>query len=324
MESISGLTNWRLNIRRDDDGITILRALTCDKKAILPDELFGLPVTALQDHALAAGAAPAEGEKLCVLGGAESGDWDNRNITELTLPRFLRRIGDYAFMNLRSMQTLHFYDGLDSTGSGSFTNCCSFSRLELRRTGSYRCPALASIVRSLQQKMDVTVIDTDGSTLRLVFPEYFEDYTENRNAYTFQLRIVGGGYAYHAVFSDRDLSVSDYDALWPDYVAHEHDEDTALELAYRRICWPTRLSEQAGERYAEYLRANLFRAVSLALRERDMHGLRKLLNLDGIEKETLDAALDESRALQMTEATAFLLEKRHACRAAGRTRTFDL
>ena len=42
MESISGLTNWRLNVRRDDNGVTILRALTCDKKAVLPDELFGL------------------------------------------------------------------------------------------------------------------------------------------------------------------------------------------------------------------------------------------------------------------------------------------
>ena len=123
MESISGLTNWRLSVRRESDGVTILRALTCDQKAVLPDELFGLPVTALQDHALAAGAAPAEGEELRILGGAESADWDNRNIKELTLPRALRQIGDYAFMNLRSMETLRFFDDLNSTGSGSFMNC---------------------------------------------------------------------------------------------------------------------------------------------------------------------------------------------------------
>ena len=105
MKTISGLTNWRLTVRRGDQGVTVLRALTCDGKAVLPDELFGLPVTALQDHALAAGAAPAEGEELCILGGAESGDWDNRNITDLTLPRFLLQIGSYAFMNLRSLET---------------------------------------------------------------------------------------------------------------------------------------------------------------------------------------------------------------------------
>ena len=311
-------------MRIEDDGVTILRALTCDKKAVLPDELFGLPVTTLQDHALAAGAAPADGKEIRILGGAELGDWDNRNITELTLPRFLRQIGDYAFMNLRSMENLRFFDDLCSTGSGSFMNCRSFSRLELRRTGPHQGPALASVVHSLQQKLDVTVIDTDGSILRLIFPEYYEDYTENRNAYTFQLKIVGGGYAYHGIFRDRALSVSDYDALWPAYIAQEHDEDTALNLAYRRFCCPTRLSDQAGERYAEYLRANLGRALSLALREQDMRGLRKLLDLDNIETETLDAALRESRTLQMTEATAILLEKRHARPAAGRARTFEL
>ncbi len=311
-------------MRRDDNGVTILRALTCDKKAVLPDELFGLPVTALQDHALAAGASPAGGEEVHVLGGAELGDWDNRNITELTLPRFLQQTGDYAFMNLRSMELLRFFDDLCSIGSGSFMNCSSFSRVELRRTGPRQGPALASLVYSLQQKLDVTVIETDGSILRLIFPEYFEDYTENRNAYTFQLRIVGGGYAYHGIFRNRTLSVSDYDALWPDYIAQEHDEDTALHLAYGRLCFPTRLSDQAGERYAEYLRANLDRALSLALREKDMRGLRKLLELDNIETETLDAALMESRTLQVTEATAILLEKRHARPAAGRARTFEL
>lgn len=324
MKTISGLTNWRLVIRREDDGVTILRALTCDKKAVLPDELFGLPVTALQDHALAAGAGPAEGEELLVLGGTPSGEWDNRNILELDLPRSLRNIGDYAFMNLRSLETLRFFDDLYSTGSASFMNCRSFSRVELRRTGPQQGPALAFLVRSLQQELDVTVLEVDGSVLRLLFPEYIESYTENNAAHHFDLRIIGGGYAYHGVFRDRTLSLSDYDSLWPAYLAQEHDEDSALRLAYYRVCRPVRLSAQAGGRYAGYLLAHPGRAISLALREKDMHGLRILLNLGQIETETLDAALQESRSLRMTEATAVLLEKRHAIPAAGRKKTFEL
>jgi hypothetical protein len=222
------------------------------------------------------------------------------------------------------METLRFFDDLSSTGSGSFMNCRSFSRLELRRTGPHQGPTLASLVQSLQQKLDVTVIETDGTILRLIFPEYFENYTENRNAYTFQLRISGGGYAYHGIFRNRALSVSDYDALWPSYIAQEHDEDTALSLAYARFCYPARLNEQACRRYAEYLHANLGRALSLALRVKDMRGLRKLLDLENIETEILDAALRESRTLQLTEATAILLEKRHARPAAGRARIFEL
>ena len=171
METISGLTNWKLTIRRENHGVTILRALTCDQNAILPDELFGLPVTALLDHALAAGGSPTSGDEVRVLGGEESGDWDNRNITDLSLPRFLQHIGSYAFMNLRSMETLRFFDDLRSIGSASFMNCRSFTRLELSRTGLHQGPALASLVQTLQQELDVTVHEADGSIARLIFPE---------------------------------------------------------------------------------------------------------------------------------------------------------
>lgn len=324
METISGITNWRLTVSRGIDGVTILRALTCEKNAVLPDEIMGMPVLELADHALAAGAKPVDGEEVRILGGTEDGDWDNRTIRELTLPRFLREIGDYAFMSLRSMETLRLYDDLRDTGSATFMNCRSFSHLEIRRTGPNQGPALAYVVRSLQQELDVTVFEEDGKVLRLLFPEYFESYTENNAAHHFDLRIVGGGYAYHGVFRDRTLTLSDYDALWPAYLAQEHEEDSALRLAYDRVCWPVRLNEQAKKRYVEYLQLNAGRVLSLALREKDMSGLRRLLNLGGLEEETLDKALEESRALKMTEATAVLLEMRHARPAAGRMKTFDL
>ena len=324
METISGLTNWKLTIRRENHGVTILRALTCDQNAILPDELFGLPVTALLDHALAAGGVPVPCEELRVLGGEESGDWDNRNITDLSLPRFLQHIGSYAFMNLRSMETLRFFDDLCSIGSASFMNCRSFTRLELRRTGLRQGPALSSLVQTLQQELDVTIHEADGSIARLIFPEYIETYTENNAAHHFQLKIFGGGYAYHGVFRNRTLSLTDYDALWPAYIAQEHDEDTALRLAYGRCRWPAGLSEQALRRYVEYLCTNMGKALSIALKEKAMHGLRLLLDLGRLETETLDTALKESRALKMTEATAILLEQRHSLPASGRTRTFEL
>ena len=69
METIPGSGNWRLTIRRETAGITLLRAATCDKRAVLPETLYGLPVTALWDHALSPTAAPAEGEDLLVTCG---------------------------------------------------------------------------------------------------------------------------------------------------------------------------------------------------------------------------------------------------------------
>lgn len=324
METISGLTNWRLTVKRETDSVIILRAVTCDQNAVLPDEIFGLPVTQLSDRALAHGAAPVEGEEVHVRGGAESGEWDNRNITALTLPRHLRAIGDYAFMNLRAMEMLRFSDGLQTFGSASFMNCRLFSRVELTRISHEQGPALASLVHNLPQELDVTIRKTDGATYRLIFPEYYENYTENSPAHHFELKIVGGGYAYHGVFRSKTLAVSDYDALWSDYIAAEHDDLSALRLAYYRMRYPAELSDRAREQYAAFLRQNLQEALSFALRERDVRGLGLLLGLGAINAVTLEAALNESRALRFTEATALLLERKRGQTGTGRTKKFEL
>ena len=77
METIPGSGNWKLTIRREAAGITILRAATCDARARLPETLYGLPVTALGDHALSPTAASAEGEDLLVTcgTGTDPGTW---------------------------------------------------------------------------------------------------------------------------------------------------------------------------------------------------------------------------------------------------------
>ena len=52
MESVSGVSNWRLVFRREPEGVTLLRAGTPDARAVLPEELLDLPVTALGDRGL--------------------------------------------------------------------------------------------------------------------------------------------------------------------------------------------------------------------------------------------------------------------------------
>ena len=47
METIYGSSNWTLTVRREKDHVVILRAVTCDARAQLPEELFALPVTVL-------------------------------------------------------------------------------------------------------------------------------------------------------------------------------------------------------------------------------------------------------------------------------------
>ena len=96
METVSGVSNWKLVIRREEQAVCILRGVTCDERAVLPEELFGLPVTELGGHALSPTApARADGEEVLVSCGLTGGEaqWDNRRLTDLTLPAALRKVG---------------------------------------------------------------------------------------------------------------------------------------------------------------------------------------------------------------------------------------
>ncbi len=311
-------------MRRDTDGVIILQALSCDSCAVLPETLFGLPVTALADHALAPKRGSTEGEEVRVLGGPETGEWDNRGIRELTLPRSLRRIGDYAFLNLRAMEKLRLADGVESTGSASFMNCRSFSRLELTRLSGRQGPALSAILQALPQELELTLHYPDGSRQCLLFPEYRESYTENSAAHHFDLHIAGGGYAYHSVFRSRTLRMADYDALWRAYLAAEHEEESALRLAWLRLRWPRELGSRFRADYAAYLAEHMEEALLLALEEKDAEGLRMLLSLAEPTDVALSAALGRARETGSTEATALLLEARHRRGGAGRAKRFEL
>ena len=311
MNTISALSNWRLKLRREGEGVTILRAATCDRDAVLPDELFGLPVTRLSDRCLAPGAADVPGEELELRCGVPEGDFDNRRIRRLTLPGALKSVGDYAFLNLREMEELCLSDTLQGVGGACFMNCRAFSRLDLTRSGADQGPALAAIVSALPQELLVTVHGGAEGELRLVFPEYVERYEENSPARHFDFKIGGAGYPYHIVFRSRRLILSDYDALFPGMLAVEHEEDTALRLAFCRLRWPVGLSEKARGMYRAYLEKHREETLLYTLKTRDTEGLRLALGLEGISRGELSRALDAARAASDTEAAAALLERQH-------------
>ena len=323
MEQISALSNWRLKLRRETDGVTILRAVTCDTDAVLPDSLFGLPVTRLSDRALAPGAPDAEGEDCLLVCGRPEGDFDNRRIRRLTLPRDLKSMGDYALLNLRAMEELCLTDGVQGIGGACFMNCRAFCRIDLRYVSPAEGPTLAAIVSALPQEMTVTLHGRPEGEARLIFPEYVERYEENSPARHFDFKIGGAGYPYHNVFRSRRLHFSDYDALFPGMLAVEHEEDTALRLAFCRLRSPAGLTETAQQRYRAYLEGHRLEALRYALQTKDAESLRLALTLPGLAEPELAAALDQARAAGNTEAAAVLLEERHR-RFPGKKKAWDL
>lgn len=325
METIPGSGNWRLTLRRETGGITVLRAATCDRRAILPETLYGLPVTALGNHALSPTAAPAVGEDLLVTCGAADNPetWTNRDLEDLTLPRALRRVGDYALMNCGSLRTLRLHDGVQMWGGAVLMNCRSLDTFHLTRVGE-QGDALAYFADELPWELDVTVEETDGTVFRLLFPEYQEVYEENCPAHHFDYNIHGAGYPYHHCFRWKRLDLRTYDELWNSFLGMEHDEDCAMRLAFWRLRYPAGLTPQAESQYLPYLRAHISQAAAWLVRERNLPGLAFLLETVSPDREALAAACALARELGASGALALLLEQQRDTAPQGLDKTFEL
>ena len=322
METIPGSGNWKLTVRREAAGLAILRAVTCDARAVLPESLFGIPVTALGDHALSPTAPAAEGEEVLVSCGP-AGEWDNRSLEDLTLPRSLRRVGDYALMNCTGLTTLRLCDGVEAWGGAVLMNCRGLDTLRLTRVGE-QGDTLAWFADELPWELDVTVEETDGTMFRLLFPEYREVYEENCPAHHFDYNIYGAGYPYHHSFRNKKLDLRTYDELWNGFLGMEHEEESAVRLAFWRLRYPAELTDRARERYLAHLRAHSGLAAAWLVGERDLPGLAFLLKTARLDREALSAACALARETGNTGALALLLEQRRDAVPRGLDRTFDL
>ena len=324
MEQISGENHWRLVLRRETAGITILWAATCDAQATLPDTLLGLPVTALGGHALTPGRPMPEGEEVVVTCGPDGGrEWDNRALTDLTLPETLERVGDYAFFNCACLRTLRLRDTVRYWGGGLLMNCRALDTFHITCTVA-EGELMAYFAGELSRELDMTLFRRDGQTARLIFPEYVEVYEENCPAHHFDYNIYGAGYGYHHCFYQKKLNFKTYDELWRPMLAMEHNDDCALRLAWWRLRYPVELSPQAEAAYWDYLRAHAPETGRWLLDRRDTEGLGVLLRRTDWSREDLAALCEGARKEEAPAALALLLEEQHRRFPSGMDKCFDL
>ena len=326
METVSGVSNWKLVIRREERSVCILRAVTCDERAVLPEELFGLPVTELGGHALSPTApAGAEGEEVLVSCGLtdEEARWDNRRLTDLTLPAVLQKVGDYALLNCSGLKPLRLHDGVTFWGGGALMNCRSLDTFFLARVGEQQ-ESLSFFADELSRELDVTIYETDGQTVHLIFPEFVEAYEENCPAHHFDYNIYGAGYPYHHCFRQKKLSLREYDTLWKGFLGMEHDEESGVRLAWWRLRCPAELTERAARRYWDHLEHHADTLLRWLVSRRDAAGIAFFLGQVTPEEGALAQACEAAREERASECLAVLLEQRHRKGSAGAEKRFDL
>lgn len=233
MESIAGVNNWKLTVRREAAGVTILRASTCDTKAALPETLWGLPVTALGDHALAPGAAEVPGEEVTVTCGAPGDQWDNRALEALTLPPALERVGDYAFLNCGGLKSMALHDAIRQWGGGALMNCRSLDTFRLTRLGP-EGDTLAYFADELSRELDVTIVMPDGETARLIMNRNQLCVVPPKSSETEQKSSV----SLHIIFGFSQARTATQSTPYPVPNEMPLEDQDELSLSPKQLAWP--------------------------------------------------------------------------------------
>lgn len=305
MEGVVG--GLRLTWEAGAGGITLLRVRAPGPRASLPEELEGLPVTALGDRAF----APGPGEE------------PQRELRVLTLPETLERVGDYALYGCTGLERVRVWSGTESWGVGCLMNCRSLGNLEIFGAADGG-GALAYFAGELSGELDAAVLVEGKTVLRLVFPEYIESYENNDPAHHFDFHLYGPGFPYHSAFRRKRLDLELYDGAWEETLRREHDPGCALRLAWYRLRYPAGLSPRAEAGYETYLAARTGEVLRWLVRERDAGGLAWTLERFHPDPDAVAEAAALARELGATEAMALLLEVSGRRRPAGRTKRFDL
>ena len=298
--------SWILDIEETDDGINVLRAAARGSAAALPDALLGRPLRALSDHAFKSE--------------------ENRGLKELQLPAGLLSVGDYAFYGCGSLESLHLSDNILSFGGGVFTSCRSLRRFTIRRTSEKQGPALAAILSELSREIDVTLIEADGRTGRLIFPEYEEETREISGGQMvfFAYSIEGAGYTYHHCLKDRVFSYRSYDDLWRDYLGRGYSLDTAIRQALCRLAYPLELQESAAAEYIAFLRKNGSETMRVIASDSSDRAFYSLIPGMKLQDEALSCGAQIARERGNSELLAILLETMHAGGPKGKAKQYDL
>lgn len=358
IKTAPGSGNWRIIYEPCRSGIRILRAVTCDREAVLPHAIEGVPVTELGEGALKPrdprvwtyempagmnaeewhGEEAEAGQQCLVLysgavasalfhrgdaGSASAFRWSNHGIRSILLPESIRRISHYAFLNCENLSRIELTDGNLDWGSGVFMNC-RLQDLWIRQPEE-EGSVLAYFGYELTRELDVRITDAAGAVrARLLFPEYFEISRANVEARQFDFRMEGIGYPYHHVFRNKRMDYLGYDLLWDRCLAHGTEEEICGRIAWFRLQYPYKLEERFAENYRAYLKEHAGVMIRWALEEGTAADLTAILAVAEPAEDAVRSAADAAREAGRTDLLAVLLNRLRGAVPAGRRKRFEL
>ena len=288
--------------KKTSKGMMITEYFGIDNYVVLPDEVDGEMVTALDDYAFARNLA----------------------VEEIWLPEGLKEVGRYAFYRCRNLKKLILGNRLLDMGGGALTGC-HLTEVDIYfREGKKSC--LKSIVEEMRYQMRINLHgyswisdageernDKEGQTweARILFPEHYEEAVENTPARILETHHHGAGGYYRQCFYNRELDYKKYDEMFYHTVA-EDTEETAAELALNRLRFPMKLSEENKTVYKEYVQEHIDVVAVYLVQREDIEGICFLEQKKLWSKQALQIGMDVAAEEKKTESLSVLMDVRRA------------
>lgn len=324
----------KIDYRIQDNSAEIIRCRGTVSKVVLPGQIAGYPVKKVAAYAFSAKKEKEDTAALVYESPEDSLFRDNERllagdeIEEVVFPDTVEEIGNYIFYNCKMLKKLEFTDSLVRLGSGAFTGCGNLELLKVHmKRGNKSC--VKEILGELWQRMDVLFINESGGpqeelqSVKLVFPEHYEEAVENTPARILFTQHHGTGNNYRQCFYGREMDYRKYDGLFPLAAAQEKPEVLA-DMVFSRLVYPLGLTAEYGAVYEAYVR-NHPKETARYLVEREQPKLLECMSQRGLwSRDCLEEAIGLAAEKGTAETLSFLMNEKHRMFPERKQKRFEL
>lgn len=242
---------------------------------------------------------------------AEPYAFSRKKITQLELPKHLKKIGRYAFYRCFALKKLCFSDALMDIGAGAFTGC-NPKEIEIDfYNGEKSC--LKFIADEVKDGFRATMRfhKGDGRVEQavVVFPAHHEEAVENTPARILETHYYGAGVRYCQCFYDKELNFQEYDSMLI-WAITEDTEEKAVEIVASRLKYPYKLTDSAKEKYEKYLCSHMECAGKKYVLEENPEMLKFFCEEKYFTKKSLEGAIEVAAQEKKTEILSLLMDEK--------------
>jgi len=271
---------------KEQDGLEILGYEGPARKLNVPETIEGLPVISIGKRAFTD---------------------QNKGLEEIALPKTILAIQSFSFYFCDTLRKIKLYDHIEDYYDGAIRTSSGICDVEIEMLDG-RYELIRRILDDSDRRMRILFRFPDYA-LQLVFPDYHSNSIEDTRAQTFHIRIEGSGFSYRECVRKDGIRIKEYDSLFRRALSADNPE-ISISIAAGRLMYPAELSETDANVYRDHLRAEMPRALEMAMKPENADWAELFMREALLDDEALDLALQLASERKQIALTGQLMDYR--------------